>query len=429
MTGKQHFENRFVNKTASRNYPASVEMKQTGIGRHVSVVSLMDNKFIVAPDKFKGSMTAEEAAERITRGILSVLPEAEILQFPLSDGGEGLVDALLRESDGEIMKTTVTGPLNEPVEARWAILGDCSTAVVEMAAASGLTLLPGGKRDPLRATTYGTGELIRAALNHHCTRLIIGLGGSATNDAGAGMAQALGAGLYDRSGRQIGRGGKELLNLEKIDLAGLDQRLPDLHCLVAVDVDNPLTGLHGASLVYGPQKGASPDEADLLEQALVHFAAIVRKDLGVDVESIPGAGAAGGLGAGLAAFLQAEIHPGIELVLDELQIDRHLPGCRLAVTAEGKLDSQSLHGKAPVGMARRAVKYSVPVIALAGSIDHRCLPAFHSAGIEACFAIANGPLSLEESLRRGPELLESKTAQLFRLWKIASSHQRVELPG
>jgi len=378
-------------------------------------------KFMIASDKFKNSMTASEATECIKRGILSVLPGSEILQFPLSDGGEGLVDALLSRSGGRIIKTVVTGPLNSPVESHWAILDDGDTAVVEMAAASGLTLLPKEKRNPLETTTYGTGELIKAVLDQQCTRLIIGIGGSATNDAGAGMAQALGIGFYDHNGQEIGRGGQELLKLEKIDLSGIDQRLAHLHTIVAVDVDNPLTGPHGASLVYGPQKGASPNAAALLDRALIHFAGIVRKDLGVEIGTIPGAGAAGGLGAGLIAFLQAEIRSGIDLVLDELQVDKHLSGCHLVVTGEGRLDSQSLHGKVPVGIARRAAKYHVPVIALTGSIENS-LPAFHTAGIEACFAIADGPLTLEESLRKGPELLESKTSQLFRLWKIASSH-------
>ncbi|MFO8191428.1 MAG: glycerate kinase [Bacillota bacterium] len=381
-------------------------------------------KFMIAPDKFKNSMTASEASEHIARGILSVLPGAEILRYPLSDGGEGLTDALLNRSGGRIMKTVVTGPLNSPVESRWAILDDGATAVVEMSSASGLTLLAEEKRNPLETTTFGTGELIKAVLDQHCTRLIIGIGGSATNDAGAGMAQALGIGFYDRNGEEIGRGGKELLKLEKIDLSGIDQRLAHLHTIVAVDVDNPLTGSHGASLVYGPQKGASPNTAALLDRALINFAGIVRKDLGMEIETIPGAGAAGGLGAGLITFLQAEIRSGIDLVLDELQVDEHLPGCRLVVTGEGRLDSQSLHGKVPVGIARRAAKYHVPVIALTGSIENS-LPAFHNAGIKACFAIADSPLTLEESLRRGPELLESKTSQLFRLWKIASSSGKI----
>ncbi|MDY6826818.1 MAG: glycerate kinase [Bacillota bacterium] len=381
-------------------------------------------KFMIAPDKFKGSMTAAEATECITRGILSVLPSSEILRFPLSDGGEGLVDALLSRLGGKIMKSVVTGPLNNPVEARWAILDDGTTAVVEMATASGLNLLPKEKRNPLETTTYGTGELIKAVLDQQCTRLIIGIGGSATNDAGAGMAQVLGIGLYDHNGVEIGRGGKELLKLEKIDLSGIDQRLAHLQTIVAGDVDNPLTGPHGASLVYGPQKGASPNAAALLDRALIHFARMIKKDLGMEIEIIPGAGAAGGLGAGLIAFLQAEIRSGIDLVLDELQVDEHLPGCRLVVTGEGRLDSQSLHGKVPVGIARRAAKYHVPVIALTGSIENN-LSAFYNAGIEACFTIADGPLALEESLRRGPELLESKTSQLFRLWKIASSSGKI----
>lgn len=380
-------------------------------------------KIIIAPDKFKGSMTAVEAAQSIARGIKAVLPAAQLELVPLSDGGEGLIDSLVGSAKGTLMHTVATDPLGSPVKAAWGLLDEGKTAVIEMSTASGLTLLPEEKRNPSITTTFGTGELIKAALDHGCTRLIIGIGGSATNDSGAGMAQALGAQFYDQYGRALSYGGAELLRLDRIDISALDKRLQNLVTLVACDVDNPLTGPLGASRIYGPQKGASPELVDTLDAALSNYAQVVKKELGIEIESVPGAGAAGGLGAGLIAFLRAELRSGIELVLDALQIDRLLPDCSLLITAEGKLDAQSAHGKAPVGIARRAARFGVPVIALAGSIESD-LEQFHSEGISACFAIADGPLTLEQSIARGPELLENKTAELMRLWCIASSAVR-----
>jgi glycerate 2-kinase len=374
-------------------------------------------RIVIAPDKFKESMTATEAAEIIARAVLSVLPRAELQLFPLSDGGEGLVEALAGRGKGSLKTTRVTGPAGEMVEAKWGMIDDGQTAVIEMAAASGLSLLADDKRDPSTATTYGTGELIRAALDQGCSRLIVGIGGSATNDGGAGMAQALGAKLIDRSGRELDHGAIELLRLDRIAIEGLDSRLRKVRVLVASDVDNPLTGPKGASQVYGPQKGAKPDEVERLDRALKNYARVIKKNLGLEVDSIPGAGAAGGLGAGLIAFLQAELRSGIELVLDAIKIDRALPGCDLLITGEGRLDDQSLHGKAPVGAARRAAKYKVPTIVLAGSLESDP-ENFHQAGIAACFAIADGPLSLSESISRGPELLERKAAELMRFYSI-----------
>jgi glycerate 2-kinase len=377
-------------------------------------------KIIIAPDKFKGSMSAAKAAESIARGIKSVMPAAQLQLIPLSDGGEGLIDSLVGSAKGTLMHSVVADPLGSPVKAAWGLLDDGKTAVIEMSTASGLTLVPEEKRNPSIATTYGTGELIKAALDHGCTRLIIGIGGSATSDGGAGMAQALGARFYDQHGQMLNYGGAELLRLDRIDVSALDNRLQSLTTLVACDVDNPLNGPLGASRIYGPQKGASPELVDTLDAALSNYAQVVKKDLGVKIDNVPGAGAAGGLGAGLIAFLGAELRSGIELVLDALQIDQLLPGCSLLITAEGKLDAQSAHGKAPVGIARRAARFGVPVIALAGSIESD-LEQFHSEGLSACFAIADGPLTLEQSIARGPELLKNKTAELLRLWRIASS--------
>ena len=378
---------------------------------------------IVAPDKFKGSMTAAEAADNIARGIKSVMPAAKLQLIPLSDGGEGLVDSLVGSAKGTFMHTVVADPLGSAVKAAWGLVDNGKTAVIEMSTASGLTLVPEEKRNPAIATTYGTGELIKAALDYGCTKLIIGIGGSATNDGGAGMAQALGARFYDQSGHTLNYGGAELLRLDRIDISGLDCRLQNLVTLVACDVDNPLTGPLGAARIYGPQKGATPELVDTLDAALSNYAQVVKNDLGIEIDALPGAGAAGGLGAGLIAFLGAELRSGIELVLDALQIDDLLPGCNLLITAEGKLDAQSAHGKAPVGIARRAARFGVPVIALAGSIESE-LDQFHSEGLNACFAIADGPLTLEQSITRGPELLRNKTAELLRLWRIASSAVR-----
>ncbi len=375
-------------------------------------------RIIIAPDKFKGSMSAPEAAKCMARGIRSVLSNVELILFPLSDGGEGLIESLASAADDTINNLKVTGPLGKPVEAQWGIIDDGNTAVIEMAAASGLSLVPENERNPLIATTYGTGQLIKAALDHGCSNLIIGIGGSATNDGGAGMVRALGAKLLDQNEQPLANGGAELQRLAKIDLSGLDHRLKEVSVKVACDVNNPLTGPNGASYIYGPQKGASKQMIEQLDQALKNYSRVIKKDLGIDIEDVPGSGAAGGLGAGLIAFLQAELCSGIELVLDALKIDQFLPRSRLLITGEGKLDAQSAQGKAPVGAARRAAKSNIPVVAIAGSLEGN-LDMFHSEGITACFSIADGPLSLQESMDKGPRLLEIKTAELIRLWHLS----------
>ncbi len=375
-------------------------------------------RIIAAPDKFKGSMSASRAAEAIVQGIRSVVPDAEIFRFPLSDGGEGLVESLAGRPGGTIESASVTGPLGDTVDAVFGITDNGKTGVIEMAAASGLALVPVEKRNPAITTTYGTGELILAALDRGCEKLIVGIGGSATNDGGAGMARALGVNFLDRDGRALQEGGAELNRLEHIDLSGLDPRLKKTEVLVACDVDNPLTGPGGASHIYGPQKGASPAMVEDLDRALKNYARVIKKELAMEVENLPRAGAAGGLGAGLITFLEARLLSGIELVLDALQIERYLPGCSLLITGEGKLDPQSAYGKAPVGVARKAKEHRVPVIALAGQLEGDT-GNFHREGITACFAIADGPLDLEDSMRRGTDLLKTKTAELIRIWIAA----------
>ncbi len=373
-------------------------------------------RIVLAPDSFKGSLSAVEIADSMARAVDKVFPKATIIKLPLSDGGEGLVESLVIATGGRIIKEKVTGPLGDQVEAFFGLLGDGRTGVIEMAAAAGLPLVPENKRDPLVTTTYGTGELIKMATDQGCTRLIVGIGGSATNDGGAGMAQALGVKLLDRSGKILSFGGESLASLEKIDIAGIDPRIKNTEILVACDVNNPLTGKNGASHIYGPQKGANEKTIGMLDAALGHYARILRRDLNIDVENIPGSGAAGGLGAGLLAFLNGKLIPGIDLVIDAVGLEKELLECDLVITGEGKLDDQSIHGKVPVGVARKAIKHNVPVIVLAGCVEGD-LELFHQEGITACYSIVNGPMSLERAMNNTAELVELTTTEVLRLWK------------
>ncbi len=367
---------------------------------------------IIAPDSFKGSLSATEATEAIRQGIRAVLPEAETVGLPLADGGEGTVEALVNATHGRFLTTTVTGPLGEPVEARWGILGDDVTAVVEMAAASGLTLVPTEERNPLITTTYGTGELIRAALEAGCTKLLIGIGGSATNDGGAGMAQALGAELLDADGQPIGRGGAALANLEKIRTDGMEGRLGKLKVRVASDVNNPLCGPHGAAAIYGPQKGATPEMVELLDKSLAHYAQIIERDLNLEVLHFAGAGAAGGLGAGLLAFLKAELHRGVSLVLETLGFEEYLQAADLVITGEGKIDSQIQFGKTLAGVGGYARRHGVPVVAVAGVVE-TTPEQLAEFGISAAVSCANGPMSEAECMEHAAELLQETTERVI----------------
>ncbi len=373
-------------------------------------------RVVIAPDSFKGSLSAWEVAQAVERGVKRAVPNCETVLVPLSDGGEGLVEALVEATEGTYHELQVKGPLGEPVWAKLGVLGDGETAVIEMAQASGLTLIPEEKRNPLLTTTYGTGELIRLALDLGCINLIIGLGGSATNDGGAGMAQALGVQLLDDVGEEVGLGGAELARLASIDISGLDSRISEVKIQVACDVTNPLTGPQGASAVYGPQKGATPEMVEQLDKALANYAEVIRKDLGIDVEHVPGAGAAGGLGAGLLAFLKGELVSGIELVLNTVNFRAEADTADLVFTGEGKFDAQSAYGKVPIGVARACKPMEVPVVVLAGSVALD-IEAVHDEGITACFAIANGPMTLAESMEQTAELLEFQAEQVMRLWK------------
>lgn len=361
-------------------------------------------KIVIAPQGFKGNLTALEVAQAIEKGIKRVVPDATTTIKPMADGGEGTVQALVDATGGEIMVTEVTDPLQGRVNAHWGILNDKVTAVIEMASASGLPLVPPEKRNPLVTTTYGTGELIRAALDHDCRKLIIGIGGSATNDGGAGMAQALGAKLLDAKGEELAFGGAALTRLEHIDVSNLDSRLADFEVTLASDVNNPLCGPRGASAIYGPQKGATPEMVKQLDTALAHYADVIKKDLDIDFRDVPGAGAAGGLGLGLMVFLKAKMIPGIDVVIKATNLVDALKDADLVFTAEGRIDRQSAMGKVPTGVALKAKEFGSPVIALAGEVadDYRVV---FEQGIDAVLSIAPGPISLEQSMADARKLI------------------------
>lgn len=352
----------------------------------------------------------------MAEGVCRVFPEAEIIKIPLSDGGEGLVDNLAAALNGEILEQEVCGPMQNRVKARFTVI-EGTTAVIEMAQASGLTLVPAVARDPMHATSYGTGELIRAALDRGCRRLIIGIGGSATNDGGAGMAQALGVKLLNHRGEEIDPGAAGLLELASIDLRGADPRLFQTQIEAACDVSNPLYGPQGAAWVYGMQKGAAAADIDKLDQALVKLAEVINHDLGLAVSEVPGAGAAGGMGAGLMAFARAKLRPGLELVFDLLRFGALLTGgLDLIITGEGEINGQTLYGKVPVGVARLAQKYKIPVLAMVGNIGPDA-NLVYAEGITSIMSIAPGPISREESISRAGELMADASERAMRLLK------------
>lgn len=391
-------------------------------------------RIVLAPDSFKESLSARQACEAIARGIRSVHADAEIDAIPMADGGEGTVDALVSATGGTLRRTTVTGPLGKPVEATWGLLGGSGplAAIIEMAAASGLALVPPDRRNPLLTTTYGTGELIRAALAHGVKRVIIGIGGSATTDGGTGAAQALGTEFLDSSGHPlpVPMTGGQLAAIARIACGSGIQRdtgiLPvnlappssrptqpfDVSILVACDVDNPLCGPRGAAAIYGPQKGATPEMVEQLDQGLAHLAEIIERDLGKNVRDFPGAGAAGGLGAGLVAFLNARLDRGIRLVMEAVRFNERITGADLIITGEGKLDRQSMMGKVIEGVGRAGQAAGVPVVALVGTIGEGAettLQVLHSY-----HAINRENLPLHEALSRTPGALEAAAARLFR---------------
>jgi glycerate kinase len=353
-------------------------------------------RIVIAPDSFKGSLSAAEVADAVAEGLRRVWPDAQITLLPLSDGGEGWVETIVTAAGGRLVTESVTGPLGTPVEATYGLieLPEGTGAVIEMAAASGLRLIDRGAADPRRATTYGTGELIVHALDRGVRRLLVGIGDSATNDGGSGVAEALGVRLLDAGEARLGPGGTELARLESVDLTGIDGRIREVEVLVASDVDNPLTGEFGASAVFGPQKGASAEMVEELDAALAHYADKIEESAGRTARDEPGAGAAGGLGFGLMMFCDAVLRPGIELSLDAVGADRVLETADLVITGEGRIDAQTLRGKAPIGVARRARRFGVPVVAVAGSIgplDDELATDLYAAGISAVCPIIEEP--------------------------------------
>ena len=374
---------------------------------------------VVAPQSLKGSLDAQEVGQAIAEGIRRVWSNADIRVVPVADGGEGTVQALVAATGGKVMRVLVTGPLVEQVVANYGMLGgdQSETAVIEMAAAAGLPLVPPGQRDPRKSTTRGVGEMMQAAMAAGAKRLLIGIGGSATNDGGAGMAQALGVQLLDDQGNELPVGGAALAHLARIDVTNLDPRLKDMEIQVASDVTNPLCGPEGATAVYGPQKGATPAMVQELDTALAHYGELLRRDVGADVMNTPGAGAAGGLGAGLLAFAHAHLVPGAHLVLKTLDFATTIKGAALVLTAEGRLDSQTAYGKAVGAVAQTAKAAGAWVVALAGSVTADDA-ALAKMGIVAALSICNGPMALDESMRQARPLLADAAERAARLIEL-----------
>jgi len=374
-------------------------------------------RIIVAPDSYKGSVSALGVAQAMERGIHAVFPEAEVRKVPIADGGEGTVEALVAATGGRFESTEVPGPLGEPVRAAWGVLGDGLTAVIEMAAASGLPLVPRELRDPRITSTEGTGWLVKAALDAGLRKIVIGIGGSATNDGGTGLARALGVRFLDGDGRPLPQGGASLARLAAIDLAGLDPRLLETEIMVACDVDNPLTGPRGASAVYGPQKGATPGMVQELDRALEVYAQVASRATGRDVAGLPGAGAAGGLGVGLLYFTQARLRPGVHIVLEATGFEAMMSGADLVLTGEGRTDAQTAMGKAPVGVAAVAQRHGVPVVCLSGGLIEGADDVL-AHGIDALMSIVPQPMGLDECVSRGAELIEGAAARVCRLVQV-----------
>ena len=373
-------------------------------------------RILIAPQEFKGTLTARAAAEAIARGLRRALPEAELDLLPMADGGPGTLDALVAATGGRVIETEVRGPLGAPVRARWGALGDGKTAVVEMAEASGLVLVPEAERDPRRATTFGTGELLRAALDTGYRRIIVGVGGSATNDGGAGLARALGVRLLDGEGVELPPGGAALARLARIDASPLDPRLAESEIVIAADVTNPLYGPDGTSLLYGAQKGAGDAVARELDAALAHFADVVKRDLGLDLADVPGSGAAGGLAYGLLVFCGATLRPGFDVVAEATDFGGRLARADLVITGEGRLDRQTAFGKTAAGVARAARAARKPVVAIAGSVvdgaENEATLSF-----DEVFALTPDLAPAEEAFARAEEVLARAGEAVGRWWR------------
>ena len=373
-------------------------------------------KILIAPDKFKESLSALKVADSIEKGILKVFPKAVIEKVPMADGGEGTVESLVDATGGKIIKTNVKDPLFRDIESFYGILGDGETAVIEMAAASGLYLLKDYERNPMITTTYGTGQLIKDALDKGCRNFIIAVGGSATNDGGAGMATALGVKFYDKDGREIGLGGGALSKIYSIDTSNLDYRLKECRFIVACDVANPLIGENGASRVYGPQKGATKEMVKVLDKNLEHYGKLLEKYFNKRIIDVPGSGAAGGLGAGLMAFLNAQLKSGIEIIIEALKLEEKIKEADIVISGEGKVDFQTAFGKTISGIAKLCKKHNKPLIVIAGTVED--IEKLYEIGVSSVFSIMEKPMSLEDAIKNAPTLLEKSAERIFRLIKV-----------
>ena len=378
-------------------------------------------KIVIAPDSLQESLTALAVADAIGEGFRRILPQAQYRLVPMADGGEGLVQSIVDATQGEKFSTQVTAPLGNKVSASWGMTGDGQSAVIEMAEASGLHLVPTDKRNPLISTSYGTGELISTALDKGLRRIILGIGGSATNDGGVGMLQALGAKFIDKTGKSLSFGGAALADLAQIDMSGLDPRLQETPIGVACDVDNPSCGERGASAVFGAQKGATKADIQRLDAALRHFAEQVQAQLGIDIQTPKGAGAAGGMGGGLMLLPQVRLRSGVKMVIEAVDLAAAIADADIVVTGEGRMDGQSVHGKTPIGVAKLAKSSGKPVIAIVGSLRED-YPAVYEAGIDAVFPIIRQINRLANTLQAGRENLISTAENVARLWQIAGGN-------
>ena len=377
-----------------------------------------DLVIVLAPDSFKESMTAKEVCEAMERGIRKANSQIRCIHVPMADGGEGTMQSLVDATGGRVYSKEVVGPLGNNVVAEYGILGNGEIGVIEMASASGIHLVDSEKRNPLITTTFGTGQLIKACLDKGVKKLLIGIGGSATNDGGAGFIQALGGRLLDENGDDLSYGGGALAKLHTIDLSNLDERLKYVSVEVACDVNNPLCGKEGASYVFGPQKGATREMIEILDQNLSHYAEVIKEQIGKDVISKAGAGAAGGLGAGLMAFLDVKLKSGIEMVIEYANLEEKVRDADMVWTGEGSIDFQTQYGKTPLGVAMIAKKYNKPVIALAGRVGND-IDVLYDKGIDAIFGIMRGVTSIEEALVKGPENVEKTSENIIRLLNIS----------
>lgn len=375
-------------------------------------------KIVIAPDSFKESLTAKQVADVIEKAFRSVIPNVNACKIPMADGGEGTVQSLVDATNGSLVSVKVSGPLQEEVQAFFGLLGDGKTAVIEMAAASGLHLVPKTFRNPLKTTTFGTGELIKEAIDLGVRKIIIGIGGSATNDGGAGMASALGVKFINQK-KEVFYPYAHLLNeIDAIDMSCFDKRLKNIEVEVACDVTNPLLGKNGASFVYGPQKGATQTQVELLDQYLTHYSEKILQYIGKNVANVPGSGAAGGLGAGLMAFLNAKVTKGIDVVIEATQLEERIKGADLVITGEGQINEQTPFGKTPIGVARIAKKYDIPVIAIAGSYTKGYENVF-DYGIDAVFGTIPTVMTIEEVLANAEENLLETATNVARLWALS----------